>query len=337
MIDILKTFRGIMASTDASDEAKGVAERLGKVEESRTQAERADRYSPDEVLPVNDEWRDLYDEMLCNGEAVARRSHVTICGMARNIAGILPVTFARLGEITNNFGDFGVVIVENDSTDDTKAILKRFESQNPGRVLCFTNDFDWPHLHGFEPERVERYAMLRNTYREAVFQHFPHTDLILAVDLDCWGGWSTEGLLNGVGWMKQYKDAACMASTSLYQGVIVSDQVTFGHYDTWALRVHGWDELLLPWKTAWLPPPGSPPVELYSAFGAAAWYRPEALKEVEYASINGDIEHAGLHRRMIDNGWKIYLNPAQRSLMSWQAGDDAERKHSDDTDDGVSG
>ena len=47
MIDILKTFRGIMASTDASDEAKGVAERLGKVEESRTQAERADRYSPD--------------------------------------------------------------------------------------------------------------------------------------------------------------------------------------------------------------------------------------------------------------------------------------------------
>lgn len=336
MIDILKTFRGIMAAADASDEAKGVAERLSKVEESRTRTERADRYSPDEVLPVTDEWRDLYDEVLCDGEAAAGRSHVTICGMARNIAGILPVTFARLAEIVKAFGDWGVVIVENDSTDKTKEVLKTFETQNPGRAICLTNDFDWPHLHGFEAERVQRYATLRNMYREATFQHFPQTDLILAVDLDCWGGWSVEGLLNGVGWMKRYKDAACMASTSLYQGIVVGNEVCFGHYDTWALRVHGWEEHLTPWKTAWLPPPGSPPVQVYSAFGAAAWYRPEALKEVEYASIDGDIEHAGLHRRMIDNGWKIYLNPAQRSLMSWQAGDDAARKHRDDNGSDVS-
>lgn len=337
MIDILKTFRGIMASADASDETKNVAKALADVEESRTTTERADRYHPDEVLPVTDEWRALYREVTEEGYDAAKRSHVTICGMARNISGILPVTFARLGEITRHFGDFGVVIVENDSTDDTKAMLQKFESENPGRAICLLNDFDWPHLHGFEAERVQRYAMLRNTYREATFQHFPHTDLILAVDLDCWGGWSVDGLLNGVGWMKRYKDAACMASTSLYQGIAVNNQVGWGHYDTWALRVHGWEEHLSPWKTAWLPLPGSPPVEVYSAFGAAALYRPEALKEVEYASINGDIEHAGLHRRMMQNGWKIYLNPAQRSLMSWQAGDDATRKHSDDLGDSLSG
>ena len=326
-----------MSADDASDEAKGVAGALADVEESRTATERADRYSPDEVLPVNDEWRDLYDEVLCDGEAAASRSHVTICGMARNIGGILPVTFHRLGEITRCFRDFGVVIVENDSTDETKKALESFESQNPGRAICLLNDFDWPHLHGFEAERVQRYATLRNMYREATFQHFPQTDLILAVDLDCWGGWSVEGLLNGVGWMKRYKDAACMASTSLYQGFAVNNQVGWGHYDTWALRVHGWEEHLTPWKTAWLPPPGSPPVKLNSAFGAAAWYRPEAFKEVEYASIDGDIEHAGLHRRMIDNGWSIYLNPAQRSLMSWQAGDNAQGKHGDDNGGDVQG
>jgi len=140
----------------------------------------------------------------------------------------------------------------------------------------------------------------------------------LAVDLDCWGGWSVDGLLNGVGWMGRYKDAACMASTSMFQGLMIGTSMRFGHYDTWALRVHSWDEPLMAWKTAWLPPPGSPPVQVFSAFGAAAWYRPEALFDTPYVSIKGDIEHAGLHQQMIADGWKIYLNPAQRSLMSWQ-------------------
>lgn len=317
-MDILKTLRSIVASPDASEETKDAAEALVSLEEERVLHEPANRYSPDEVLPVHHEWADLFKEVTEEGRERASISHITICGMARNIGGILPVTFARLGELTEHFKDFGIVIVENDSTDDTKAILKKLTDSNPGRVYCSINDFNWPHLHGFEPERVQRYAMLRNMYREAIFGKFPGTDIILAVDLDCWGGWSIDGLLNGVGWMRRYKDAACMASTSLYQGLMIGSEMQFGHYDTWALRVHSWDEPLMAWKTAWLPPPGSPPVELFSAFGAAAFYRPEAFATTEYVSINGDIEHAGLHQQMIADGWKIYLNPAQRSLMTWQ-------------------
>lgn len=317
-MDILKTLRSIISSPDATEETKGAAEALASFEEERVSYEPANKHSPDEVLPVHSEWADLFEEVTQEGRERASISHITICGMARNIGGILPASFARLGKLTEHFKDFGIVIVENDSTDDTKAVLKKLTDSNPGRVYCSINDFNWPHLHGFEPERVQRYAMLRNMYREAIFEKFPGTDIILAVDLDCWGGWSIDGLLNGVGWMRRYKDAACMASTSLYQGLMIGSEMRFGHYDTWALRVHSWDEPLMAWKTAWLPPPGSPPVELFSAFGAAAFYRPEAFATTEYVSINGDIEHAGLHQQMIADGWKIYLNPAQRSLMTWQ-------------------
>lgn len=334
-MDIMGTLRKIIASADSSQETKQIAESLASVEESRIVSERADRYSPDEVLPVSSEWSDLYQEVTAEGLKAAARSHITICGMARNIGGILPATFARIEDIVDHFNDHGVVIVENDSEDETKEVLKAYEESNPSRIVCSVNDFDWPHLHGFEAERVERYATLRNMYRETVFDRFPGTDLVLVVDLDCWGGWSTPGLINGLGWLKRYKDAACMASTSLFQGLVVGNEVQFGHYDTWALRVHGFSEGLTPWKTAWLPAPGSPPVQLYSAFGAAALYRPEAFAETGYASFNGDIEHAGLHRQMIANGWKIYLNPAQRSLMSWRT--DAERQHSDDLSGSVSG
>jgi hypothetical protein len=70
---------------------------------------------------------------------------------------------------------------------------------------------------------------------------------------------------------------------------------------------------------------------VFSAFGGAALYRPEAFYKHAYASIDGDIEHAGLHTSMVADGWNIYLNPAQRSLMLWltDEGDD-ERRHDGD-------
>jgi hypothetical protein len=54
-----------------------------------------------------------------------------------------------------------------------------------------------------------------------------------------------------------------------------------------------------------------------SAFGAAAIYKAEPFFACKYESINGDIEHAGLHNNMIAKGWSIWLNPAQRTLMQW--------------------
>lgn len=298
-----------------------MAEKLDSIEEARSTTVQANLHNPDDVLPVDDEWQGLFEEVTAEGREAAASMHVTVCGMARDIAGILPVTFARLANICQCFADFGMVFVENDSRDATKQILKTLEKDNPGRVVSLCEDYNWPHLHGWEPERVQRYAMLRNKYRDAAMQHYRGTDMILAVDLDCWGGWSLDGLMNGIGWMKRKHNAACMASTSLFQGVDFDGHHGFAHYDTWALRVHGWKHELTPWKTMWLPPPGSPPIELYSAFGAAAWYRPEAFWENEYKSIDGDIEHAGLHRSMIVNGWSIYLNPAQRSLMNWKIPD----------------
>jgi hypothetical protein len=83
-------------------------------------------------------------------------------------------------------------------------------------------------------------------------------------------------------------------------------------------------------KSLWLPPAGCEPIRVFSAFGAAALYRPEAFYRCAYESIDGDIEHSGLHRAMAKAGWEIYLNPAQRSLMLWLTEEqDAKGKHDD--------
>ena len=328
-LDIAQELHDLAERDDVDEPTRETAAKLAGYEANRV-TQRADRYSPDDVHPVDDEWRELFDEVTAEGTKRAADMTIVVCGMARNIAGVLPVTFHRIGEIVKNFGDYGVVVIENDSTDGTKQVLDKFEKENPGHVICDCQNYGWKHLHGFEPERVERYAMLRNKYREIARDHWPHADAVLCVDLDCWGGWSVPGLLNGIGWLHRYKSAACMSSISLFEHHFFADGAAWGHYDTWALRVHGWEEGIKPWKSLWLPPAGSLPVNVYSGFGAAALYRPAAFYAHEYSSDSGDIEHAGLHRSMIADGWDIYLNPSQRSLMVWLTDDADARKHDGD-------
>jgi hypothetical protein len=123
---------------------------------------------------------------------------------------------------------------------------------------------------------------------------------------------------------------AAWQALSLFQHQFFAEGPAWGHYDTWALRLHGWTSRIVAWKSLWLPPAGCEPIRVFSAFGAAALYRPEAFYRCAYESIDGDIEHSGLHRAMAKAGWEIYLNPAQRSLMLWLTEEqDAKGKHDD--------
>lgn len=315
-------------SVDAA--AREAATRLEMYELLREEQPADCPYPPDKVLPVDQEFAELYTEMACEGAAVAAQSKVVFCGLARNIGHVLPLTLQRIDQTGKFFGDWSFVCVENDSTDNTKDILRAVQESDPLRAVCDMRDLGRPHLRGWEPERVQRYAEYRNRYREIARERWPDADWVIPIDLDAWGGWSIRGVLNGIGWMNRIERAGCMASTSLFQHpqLLLDNEVSWAHYDQWAFRWHGWTKRLEPWFVFWRPPPGAPPLQLNSAFGGLAIYRAKALYEHEYASDDGDIEHAGLHRRMIAGGWGVFLNPAQRCVMQWIQADGG--NHSDD-------
>ncbi len=276
-------------------------------------------HTPDSVLPVDREFSAQWADVVSEGLCLAVKSKVVVVGMARNVADVLPLSLQRLEKICSLFRDWGCVIVENDSTDATKDILRQYESDNPGKVTAVLQDFNRPWLRGFEPARVQAYAEYRNHYRALAAEKHSDADFVLTVDLDPVGGWSTHGIANGVGWLGRIEDAACMASTSLFQhpGIVIGNSPAWAHYDQWGFRAYGWGQRFEPWFSLWLPPPGAHPIEVYSSFGAAALYRAKPFFEHEYRSIEGDIEHVGLHRSMREAGWRIFHNPGQRTLMHW--------------------
>lgn len=272
---------------------------------------------PDNALPVDPEFASLYASVTCDGALAAGKAKVCFVGLARNLGGILPSSIAGIEQTARHFRDWRAVIVENDSTDGTKDILRRWATDNPLHVIVQMSDNGRPHLAGFERARTEAMADYRNRCRELVRQHCPDADYVIAVDLDCWGGWSLHGVLNGIGWHDRIPKAACMASTSLFkhQGMLIDGKAPWAHYDNWAYRWIGWAPRMGPWFTFWLPPPGAPPIEVNSAFGGLAIYKTQPYLESEYTGE--DCEHVPFHAKMHKQGWAIFLNPAQRCVMSW--------------------
>lgn len=290
---------------------------------------------PDVALPVDFEFAGVYADATCEGALVAARSKVAFVGLARDIAGILPASIDRIKETAKHFADWRAFVIENDSTDGTKDILQLWAMDDPRHVVVHLHDNGKPHLRGFERERTVAMADYRNRCRELVRQHYPEADYVIVVDLDAWGGWSLHGLINGIGWHERLPKAACLASTSLFKhsGSIIDGKYPWCHYDNWAYRWLGWTPRIGPWFTFWLPPPGCPPLEVNSAFGGLGIYKTAPYLEAEYSGA--DCEHVPFHRRMKEKGWSIYLNPAQRCVMTWLAEvdeepDDGGRQHSDD-------
>lgn len=278
-------------------------------------------HSPDDVLPPDEEFLEQFFGVSAEGKAVAAGASVCFVGMARDIAGVLPVSLTRLEEIGSLFSRWSAVVVENDSTDGTKDVLLGWEDRNLGNVIVDCRDLGLERLAGFEAARVERYAEYRTRYRDIALDHFGDVDYVIAVDLDPWGGWSQWGVLNGIGWMERLPKAAGMASVSLYEqeAVLTNGErgIMLCHYDQWAWRGAGWRHRWERHFPLWLPAPGSPPIRCNSAFGALCIYRAAPFFTHAPESVDGDIEHVGLHRKMADAGWEFYLNPAQRTLMHW--------------------
>ena len=279
---------------------------------------------PDNALPVDYEFAGLFADVTCEGALVAAKAKVCFVGLARDIAGILPTSIARIHETAKHFAGWKAVVIENDSTDGTKQILTEWATRHPDHVVTQMVDNGRPHLHGFEPARTEAMADYRNRCRDLVQKHYPEADYVIAVDLDAWGGWSIHGVINGIGWHDRLPQAGCMASTSLFKhmGTLIDGTAPWAHYDGWAYRWLGWTPRLGPWFTFWLPPPGAPPIEVHSAFGGLAIYKTEPYLTCEYSGE--DCEHVPFHRRMADKGWTVHLNPAQRCVMTWLVEEDEE-------------
>ena len=241
------------------------------------------------------------------GYAAMARSRVAITGLARNLGRVLPLTISRIEALACCFADYRVIVYENDSTDDTPAVLRRWAADN-SRVTVTCADLSDPVNPGTRcPARAERMAAYRRRCQEGVLAACAGFDFAVIADLDILGGWSIDGIASTFG----QADWDFVGSNGF---VIRRRGLAINHlqqYDSWALR---FDTALTPLSTVeaagHIYARGEPLVPVTSCFGGLGIYTMDAYAVGRYAT--DDIEHATFHRSLVAAGRRrLFLNPSQ--------------------------
>lgn len=273
------------------------------------------------ILLPDPTFADSYKSHVAIGRDEASRSKLAVVSICRNAMPHLTNTLSLVDELAGMFRDAAVYVYENDSADgtaealDSWAAARRFATIE--HATLHREDF-----RGFEKERTVALSEYRNRCVAWVRENAADASYVAVLDTDAHGGFSTDGVLNSVGWFADMMsrsnsslEAGAMASWSLFaqRGVVADDPDAIGvaQYDAWAARWNWWDDRR---NHAWFHqlflPIGSPPVPMNSAFGGLCLYKKSAFLSMVYAG--GDCEHVHAHKSMRAAGYQLYLNPGSR-------------------------
>jgi glycosyltransferase involved in cell wall biosynthesis len=267
--------------------------------------------------------------MQTNFHKTPSEATVIICGIVRNAARGLKRNIPTINRLCKRFGDYHIVIVENDSTDSTKELLQQW-AKSQKNIHLLLNNYHTATIPDkkevtanpfFSRKRIEKMSRYRNMYLDYIAQNAIEGDYVMVVDLDVysidlegvissftaaceWDAVTANGYSRSFSsrFRKRYHDA--YALTELGKELIPQTEATID-----AAR-YKWASLKR--KTLFIP--------VFSAFGGLAIYRYEALNNIRYEVLeNNDdrvevrCEHFSLCKQMREAGFdKVFINPAMR-------------------------
>jgi len=264
---------------------------------------------PEELYQTTIENRNNYITKVINGYTRAKSSRVFIGGICRDVEPVLPYTINRINKLANLFKDFSVHIFENDSTDNTKELLKYWGSSDKINVYC-SNQNKPKHEQNVSTERMIDMAGYRNQYLNILkdcMRTGDHYDYSIFLDMDLEGGFSYDGIMNTIGtnyWSAVGSNGLCYQDGGRL------------FYDTWAYRELDNDKVEnVAERNLLLFNRGEKMEYVFSCFGGLAIYKPYIFQgHMEYKG--DDCDHPSLHKQIREDGNPIHINPSQITVYS---------------------
>ena len=272
------------------------------------------------IKPI-DEFATEFSRLVQVGRKHLAESRVVFTGLARNCAAPLAGNLAKVEEYGECCGEWRCHVETNDNVDTTVAVLEQFAAKWPQASFRDRTLNRQQFGAEFAGPRTQALAEYRTSCQEwAVKQR---ADIVVVVDFDAWGGCPPENFFAAIGQFYETPDAYGMAAVSLFEADM-QGKWQWMHYDCWALRLNSyWDDYTAGvggWKYGFLPPVGSAPIPVRSAFGGMAIYDPVFFGTGVYDG--SDCEHVTFHKSVAARSkLKLYLCPSLRMLMHWNLND----------------
>jgi hypothetical protein len=231
-----------------------------------------------------------------------------------------------LDALCQRFKKANVVIVENDSKDNSKDMLRAWAAER-SHITLLLDDFGTQTVPdarstNFNPSysraRIEKLAFHRNRYLDQAAT-VAGLEYVIVLDLDLYRI-DIDGIAHAFGqaipWDAQFANGRISDSRRPELGDF--------YYDTYALWELGdcapqtETKLAAYWEKLQPLTKGMPLFAVQSAFGGLGLYRWDALRGHRYGVEENDdsrveviVEHAYIHRRMIETGHsRLFINPS---------------------------
>ena len=260
------------------------------------------------------------------GKKILSQSSLIICGIVRDCDRNLKKNIPIINKLCSLSKNYKIIIFENDSKDNTKQILKKWEI-NTENIYIESKNFNAENTIPlktkntsispfYSKKRIEKMVFYRNQYLNYIEQHNLFSDFVIVVDLDV-SRINLNGILDSFGQEREWDVISA-------NGYSLSPKLTKRYHDSYALIESGMEKKPQTvqqitnnqYKYSFLKP-GLPLIQVYSGFGGLCIYKFNALKNIKYELMQNDdkvvevyCEHVGLHSQMHENGFnKFFINP----------------------------
>jgi hypothetical protein len=262
---------------------------------------------------------------------------IVVCGIVRDAEKGLRRNIPVVRNVLSRFEDYRIIMIENDSKDATKELLRKWKETEGERMTAVMEDTDASStiptarsVDGVNPffshKRIDKMAHLRNKYMDAMEKMLSgedgfEPDYLMVVDMDV-AQLYADAIMTSFESDREW-DAVCAF------GYSTSPKLRRRYHDTYALTL--WEEREEPQTEQKIKEyadrlgqlkPTDEWIRVASGFGGVAIYRYEAVKGIRYAEptlenddsrVEAKCEHFSIYKQMIERGYdRFYLNPAMQ-------------------------
>lgn len=262
---------------------------------------------------------------------------IVVCGIVRDAERGLRKNIPVIDDVLSRFADYRVIMIENDSKDETKGVLQKWMAEDRDRVIALMEDTDASStipmarsVDGVNPffshKRIDKMAHLRNKYMDAMEKMLSaedsfEPDYLMVVDMDV-AQLYADAIMTSFESDREW-DAVCAF------GYSTSPKLRRRYHDTYALTL--WEKREEPQTEQKIKEyadrlgrlrPTDEWIRVASGFGGLAIYRYDAIKGIRYAEpalknkdsrVEVKCEHFSIYKQMIERGFdRFYLNPAMQ-------------------------
>lgn len=266
------------------------------------------------------------------GKAIAGKSSIVICGLARNIKNNFVKIRERLTYIGQQFQDYRIICFENDSTDGSRELLEQWMIDNSHFILlncdkwgshrCQLKTLPGYTLGFMSKKRMQNMAIYREEYLNYVKTYYSNFDYMLVCDFDLNGNQSMDGLYHS------------LAATN-WTAIFINGHIPIcGTYGLYTIMYDGLANIPLndntPMKNKTLTniicqthimntriSSHSSLYEVKSAFNGYGLYKISSLTNVSYIG-KPQCEHINLADSIRQNGGHLYINPLWKGYFNIQ-------------------